>query len=52
MLLCIFKLYSLTGTTNYLNLVNIELPSSIQFWLFLGFFASFSVKIPMIPVHI
>lgn len=52
MLLCIFKLYSLTGTTNYLNLVNIELPSSIQLWLFLGFFASFSVKIPMVPVHI
>lgn len=52
MLLCIFKLYSLTGTTNYFNLINIELPSSIQFWLFLGFFASFSVKIPMIPVHI
>jgi len=52
MLLCIFKLYSLTGTTNYLNLISIELPSSIQFWLFLGFFASFSVKIPMVPVHI
>lgn len=52
MLLCIFKLYSLTGTTNYLNLINIELPSSIQLWLFLGFFASFSVKIPMVPVHI
>ena len=31
MLLCIFKLYSLTGTTNYLNLITIELPSSIQF---------------------
>lgn len=52
MLLCIFKIYSLTGTTNYFNLINIEIPSSLQFWLFLGFFASFSVKIPMIPVHI
>ena len=52
MLLCIFKLYSLTGTTNYLNLITIEIPSSIQFWMFLGFFASLSVKIPMIPVHI
>lgn len=52
MLLCIFKLYSLTGTTNYLNLITIEIPSSIQFWMFLGFFASLSVKIPMVPVHI
>lgn len=52
MLLCIFKLYSLTGTTNYFNLISIEIPSSLQLWLFLGFFSSFSVKIPMIPVHI
>lgn len=52
MLLCIFKLYSLTGTTNYLNLITIEIPAYIQFWMFLGFFASLSVKIPMIPVHI
>ena len=52
MLLCIFKIYTITGTTNYLNLITIELPSNIQFWMFLGFFASLSVKIPMIPVHI
>ncbi len=52
MLLSIFKIYSLTGTTNYLNLITIEIPSSLQFWLFLGFFASLSVKIPMIPFHI
>jgi len=52
MLLSIFKLYSLTGTTNYLELISIEIPSNIQWWLFLGFFASLAVKIPMIPVHI
>lgn len=52
MLISIFKLYSLTGTTNYLNLITLELPSSLQFWMFLGFFASLSVKIPMIPFHI
>lgn len=52
MLISIFKLYTLTGTSNYLNLVSIELPSETQWWLFLGFFASLSVKIPMIPVHI
>lgn len=52
MLISIFKLYSLTGTTNYLELILIEIPTNIQWWLFLGFFASLSVKIPMIPVHI
>ena len=52
MLISIFKLYSLTGTTNYFNLISLELPSNLQFWMFLGFFASLSVKIPMIPFHI
>nr|AER54579.1 NADH dehydrogenase subunit 4 [Laomedea flexuosa] len=52
MLLCIFKIYSITGTTNYLNIVTIELPINLQFWMFLGFFCSLSVKIPMIPFHI
>ena len=52
MLLSIFKIYSLTGTTNYLSLITIEIPSSLQFWLFIGFFASLSVKIPMVPFHI
>ena len=28
-----------------------NLPFSVQFWLFLAFFASFSVKLPMWPVH-
>nr|WOE90998.1 NADH dehydrogenase subunit 4 [Zygocanna sp. MKL-2023] len=52
MLISIFKLYSITGTTNYFNLIIINIPSSLQFWMFLGFFASLSVKIPMIPFHI
>ena len=52
MLLSIFKLYSIAGTTNYLNLIAIEIPTHLQFWLFIGFFASLAVKIPMIPVHI
>lgn len=52
MLLSIFKLYSLTGTTSYFGLTMINIPSHIQWWLFLGFFASLAVKIPMIPVHI
>lgn len=52
MLIGIFKVYSLTGTTNYQDLVGINLPKNIQLWLFLGFFFSLSVKIPMFPFHI
>ena len=52
MLLAIFKLYSITGTTNYQSLVLLEIPRNLQFWMFLGFFSSLAVKIPMIPFHI
>lgn len=52
MLLSIFKLYSLTGTTNYINLLNIVIPTKLQIILFIGVFSSFAVKIPMMPIHI
>ena len=52
MLISIFKIYSLLGTTNYLDLIYVNLPPSLQKWLFLGFFSSLAVKIPMIPTHI
>ena len=52
MLLSIFKIYALTGTTNYYALLHLEIPKTIQHWLFLGFFASLAVKIPMFPYHI
>lgn len=52
MLLSIFKIYSITGTTNYHTLLTVELPNNLQFWLFIGFFSSLAVKIPMFPVHI
>lgn len=52
MLISIFKIYSLTGTTNYYNLMSIELPTNLEYWLFIGFFASLAVKIPMFPTHI
>ena len=52
MLLGIFKIYSIFGTTNYQSLILLDIPSFIQYWLFLGFFASLAVKIPMIPTHI
>lgn len=52
MLLSIFKIYSLIGSTSYYTLISSFIPSNIQIWLFIGFFASLSVKIPMIPFHI
>ena len=52
MLLSIFKIYALTGTTNYYALLHLEIPKNNQCWLFLGFFASLAVKIPMFPCHI
>ena len=52
MLVSIFKLYALTGTTHYATLLTIELPPALQYWLFLGFFISLATKIPMVPFHI
>lgn len=52
MLIAIFKIYSIIGSTNYWLIVTSEIPKNLQYWLFLGFFASLSVKIPMIPFHI
>ena len=52
MLLSIFKIYALTGTTHYYALLHLEIPKNNQYWLFLGFFTSLAVKIPMFPCHI
>ena len=52
MLISIFKLYSLLGSTNVIVMNNINLPSNYQFWFFIGFTISFAVKVPMIPVHV
>lgn len=52
MLLSIAVIYRITGTTDYLSLTNIQIYTSIQIWLFIGFFLSLAVKIPMVPFHI
>ena len=52
MLLSIFYIYSVAGTTDYCSLLNVEFDSKIQFAIFLCFFASLAVKIPMFPFHI
>jgi NADH-quinone oxidoreductase subunit M len=52
MLLSIFYIYSITGTTDYLTLLNYAIDENIQRVIFLCFFASLAVKIPMVPFHI
>ena len=51
MLVGIMVMYLQAGTTDILVLSDFGFPPELQFWLFLGFFASFAVKVPMWPVH-
>ena len=51
MLLAIIAIYMETGTTNITYLLQFDLAPSLQYIFWLAFFASFSVKIPMWPVH-
>jgi len=52
MLLSIFYIYYITGSTDYLVLINYKLDADVQKVIFLCFFASLAVKIPMFPFHI
>lgn len=52
MLLGIIFIYLKTGTTDIQLLTKTNLTNSRQIILWLAFFASFAVKIPMLPVHI
>jgi NADH-quinone oxidoreductase subunit M len=51
MLLAIMAMYGVAGTTDITVLLKTAFPVSMQKWLWLGFFASFAVKMPMWPVH-
>lgn len=51
-LLCIIYIYNVYGTTDIQILYTICFDKHIQKYLWLGFFASFAVKVPMVPVHI
>jgi NADH-quinone oxidoreductase subunit M len=51
MLLAMMAMWGVTGTTDIVQLLNTSFPSSMQKWLWLAFFASFAVKMPMWPVH-
>jgi NADH-quinone oxidoreductase subunit M len=51
MLLAIMAMYWNAGTTDIPTLLKHHFPVSMQPWLWLAFFASFAVKMPMWPVH-
>ena len=51
MLLAIMAMYWTAGTTDITVLLKTAFAPKMQTWLWLGFFASFAVKLPMWPVH-
>jgi NADH-quinone oxidoreductase subunit M len=51
MLVGLIYLYIQSGTWSILEWHDYPLALNVQTWLFLGFLAAFSVKIPMWPVH-
>ncbi|MBH68300.1 MAG: NADH-quinone oxidoreductase subunit M [Rhodospirillaceae bacterium] len=51
MLVAILVMYFITGTTDVASLSKYGFSSELQIWLWLAFFASFAVKVPMWPVH-
>ena len=52
MLIGILYIWYSTGTTNYEILARISFNTTDQIFLWLAFFLSFAVKIPMVPFHI
>jgi proton-translocating NADH-quinone oxidoreductase chain M len=52
MLLAVLVIYLSMGSTDYQILVQNPLPENRQYLLWLAFFASFAVKVPMVPGHI
>ncbi len=51
MLLAMMAMYWQAGTTDITELLTHPFPAAMQTWLWLAFFASFAVKMPMWPVH-
>ena len=51
MLVAIIAIYWITGTTDVTQIYEIKIPKEHQKLLWLAFFSSFAVKMPMWPVH-
>ena len=51
MLLGVIVLWQHAGSSYIPDLTELSLPLGLQKWLWLAFFVSFAVKIPMVPLH-
>jgi NADH-quinone oxidoreductase subunit M len=51
LLVAILVLYAQADTFDILRLTGSSYSPTLQFWLFLAFFAAFAVKVPMFPFH-
>ena len=51
MLVAVMAMYFDAGTADIPTLLTHNFPAGMQTWLWLAFFASFAVKVPMWPVH-
>ena len=51
LLIAVISIYWITGTTDITQLLEIRIPKEYQYLLWLAFFSSFAVKLPMWPFH-
>jgi len=51
MLVAIISIYWITGTTDITEISVVKIPVELQYILWLAFFSSFAVKMPMWPFH-
>jgi NADH-quinone oxidoreductase subunit M len=51
LLVALLAMYFQVGSTDIPALMSAKFSRDMQFWLWLGMFASFAVKVPMWPVH-
>tara|TARA_B100001123_G_scaffold38435_1_gene39710 strand:+ start:251 stop:1753 length:1503 start_codon:yes stop_codon:yes gene_type:complete len=51
MLIAIISIFWITGTTDVIELLDLNIPQEYQYLLWLAFFSSFAVKLPMWPFH-
>ena len=51
MLVAIIIIFILTGFTDIEKLLNLKIPQNYQYFLWLAFFSSFAIKMPMWPFH-
>jgi len=51
MLIAIISIYWIMGTTDVIKLFDMRIPQEYQYLLWLAFFSSFAVKLPMWPFH-